>query len=245
LLIRQLSASCWDCWDLSPASASITSSVTVIARILRQLLHCMAPVLLVQETMLGGMNEAQRRDEFALQAAYVVFIRLLLIRVCEDKSIFPHRLISDGGLQHWQADIERYLVFANGNPYTHLIEIAYENAQNIYAHFFTGRELFNWYRLDQRRFVMALHRLSRFDFAGVDSDIVGTIYNTYVDRKEKREKGQYYTPPTIVNYILDEVGYTNPQAIIGPNKRLIDPACGSGTFLVTAGCRLPGQRRPD
>jgi len=193
---------------------------------------------LVQETMLGGMNEAQRQDEFALQAAYVVFIRLLLIRVCEDKSIFPHRLISDGGLQHWQEDIERYLVFTNGNPYSHLIEIAYENAQNIYAHFFTGRELFNWYRLDQRRFVMALHRLSRFDFAGVDSDIVGTIYNTYVDRKEKREKGQYYTPPTIVNYILDEVGYTNPQAIIGPNKRLIDPACGSGTFLVTAARRL-------
>lgn len=193
---------------------------------------------LVQETMLGDMHEDQRRDEFALQAAYVVFIRLLLIRVCEDKGIFPHRLIADGGLLRWQDVIEHYLVFTNGNPYTHLIEIAYENAQNIYAHFFTGRELFNWYTLDQRRFIMALHRLSRFDFAEVDSDIVGTIYNTYVDRKEKREKGQYYTPPAIVNYILDDVGYRDRQAIIGPNKRLIDPACGSGTFLVTAARRL-------
>ena len=104
---------------------------------------------------------------------------------------------------------------------------------NIYAHFFTGRELFNWYRLDRPHFVMALHRLSRFNFAGVDLDIIGMIYNTYVNRKEKREKGQYYTPMAIVNYILDNVGYSG-RAIIGTNKRLIDPACGSGTFLVAA-----------
>lgn len=39
---------------------------------------------IVQETMLGGLEEEQKQGEFALQAAYVVFIRLLLIRVCED-----------------------------------------------------------------------------------------------------------------------------------------------------------------
>ncbi|MHB8598832.1 MAG: N-6 DNA methylase [Ktedonobacteraceae bacterium] len=192
---------------------------------------------IVEETTLGGLDEEQRRDEFALQAAYVVFIRLLLIRVCEDKGIFPQRFISDGGLKHWQEDIERYFVFAQGNPYDPLLDMAYKNAQNIYAHFFTGRELFNWYRLDREHFVMALHRLSRFNFAGVDSDIIGTIYNTYVSRKEKREKGQYYTPLEIVNYILDNVGYSG-KAVIGAQKRLIDPACGSGSFLVAAAKRL-------
>ncbi|HVB26193.1 MAG TPA: N-6 DNA methylase [Ktedonobacteraceae bacterium] len=192
---------------------------------------------IVEETTLGGLDEEQRRDEFALQAAYVVFIRLLLIRVCEDKGIFPQRFISDGGLKHWQEDIERYFVFAQGNPYDPLLDMAYKNAQNIYAHFFTGRELFNWYRLDREHFVMALHRLSRFNFAGVDSDIIGTIYNTYVSRKEKREKGQYYTPIEIVNYILDNVGYSG-KAVIGSQKRLIDPACGSGSFLVAAAKRL-------
>ncbi len=193
---------------------------------------------LVQETMLGGMNEGQRHDEFALQAAYVVFIRLLLIRVCEDKGIFPHRFLSDGGLQHWREDIERYLKFASGNPYTPLLDMAYANAQNIYAHFFTGRELFNWFVLDEAHLLMALHRLVRFNFAGVDSDIVGTVYNTYVDREEKQNKGQYYTPTPIVDYILDTVGYTVGPAIIGSGKRLIDPACGSGTFLVRAAKRL-------
>ncbi len=199
---------------------------------------------LVQETMLGGLNEDQRRDEFALQAAYVVFIRLLLIRVCEDKEIFQsedrvaHRFVSDGGMKQWQETIKRYWIFATGNPYSPLLDMAYNNAQNIYAHFFTGRELFNWYQLNEQQLIMTLHQLSRFNFAGVDSDIVGTVYNTYVSRKEKKEKGQYYTPPEIVNYILDEVGYVSGTGIIGKNKRLIDPACGSGSFLVAATKRL-------
>ena len=193
--------------------------------------------LLVQETMLGSLDEEQRRNEFALQAAYVVFIRLLLIRVCEDKGVFPHRILSNGGLKHWQEDIKRYLFFVQGNPYSPLLDMAYQNAQNVYAHFFTGRELFNWYRLDQQRFILTLYQLDRFNFAQVDSDIIGTIYNTYVNREEKRNKGQYYTPSAIIQYILDNVGYSG-NSIIGPNKRLIDPACGSGSFLVTAAKRL-------
>lgn len=192
---------------------------------------------LVRETMLGELDEDRRRNEFALQAAYVVFIRLLLIRVCEDKGVLPYRFISDGGIKHWQEDIQRYHIFAQGNPYSPLLNMAYDNAQNIYAHFFTGRELFNWYRLDKKRFIMTLYQLSRFNFADVDSDIIGTIYNTYVNREEKRNKGQYYTPPEIIHYILDTVGYEG-RNIIGSNKRLIDPACGSGSFLVTAAKRL-------
>lgn len=193
---------------------------------------------IVQETMLGGLTETQRRDEFTLQAAYVVFIRLMLIRVCEDKGILRFRLLSDGGLKHWQEDIERYFQFAKGNPYEPLLNMAFENAQNIYAHFFTGRELFNWYTLSRLRFIRVLRQLNRFNFADVDSDLIGTIYNTYVERPEKKQKGQYYTPSQIVSYILDESGYLSGPGIVGPNKRLIDPACGSGSFLVEAARRL-------
>ncbi len=193
---------------------------------------------LVQETMLGDLTETDRRAEFALQAAYVVTIRLLLIRVCEDKGILRHRLLSDGGLANWKDNIERYFQFANGNPYAPLLDLAYKNAQNIYAHFFTGRELFNWFSLERRSFLLALSKLNGFDFADVDSDIIGTVYGTYLTRKEKKKRGQYYTPPEIVTYLLDHVGYVKGPAIIGQQKRLLDPACGSGSFLVTAARRL-------
>ena len=55
---------------------------------------------IVQETMLGGLEEEQKQGEFALQAAYVVFIRLLLIRVCEghlekSKDLIKNRVAED------------------------------------------------------------------------------------------------------------------------------------------------------
>lgn len=200
---------------------------------------------LVSETMLGDLSKTKTREEaddaqraeFALQAAYVVFIRLLLIRVCEDKEIFPERFLSNGGLLHWQEDIKRYLKFVRGNRYEPLLKMAYDNAANIYAHFFTGRELFNWYQLGETALLEALSRLAKYDFAQVDSDLLGTVYNAYVERHEKKKQGQYYTPIPIVDFILDEVGWQN-KAMIGDQKRLIDPACGSGTFLVRAAKRL-------
>ncbi len=123
----------------------------------------------MRETILNGSNEEQRRERFALQAACVVFIRLLLIRFCEDKGILPYRFLSGDGLRRWQKDIERYFIFAQGNPYDPLLDMAYANVQQIYAHLFTGRELFNWYRLDREHFVMAVHRFSRFNFASIES----------------------------------------------------------------------------
>lgn len=91
--------------------------------------------------------------------------------------------------------------------------------------------------------IRTLHRLNRFDFSGVDSDIIGVIYSTYLDRQQKKEKGQYYTPPAIVEYILDTIGYTDGRSIIGANKRILDPACGSGSLLVTAAKRLVAAYR--
>ena len=207
---------------------------------------------LVSETMLGDLSNVTaaeaddaQRAEFALQAAYVVFIRLLLIRVCEDKGIFPDRFLSNGGLLHWQDDIKRYLRFVRGNRYEPLLKMAYDNAANIYAHFFTGRELFNWYHLGETALLEALKRLAKYDFADVDSDLLGTVYNAYVERHEKKKQGQYYTPRPIVDFILDEVKWQGKSEIIGDQKRLIDPACGSGTFLVRAAKRLMDAYRNE
>ena len=41
--------------------------------------------------------------------------------------------------------------------------------------------------------------------------------------------GEYYTPDWLAEMVLDEAGYDGD-----PRKRLLDPACGSGTFLVLA-----------
>ncbi len=42
-------------------------------------------------------------------------------------------------------------------------------------------------------------------------------------------KARYYTPDWLAELVISEVGYDGNS-----NKRFLDPACGSGTFLVLA-----------
>jgi len=57
-------------------------------------------------------------------------------------------------------------------------------------------------------------------------------YLHLVSQEMRKRLGQYVTPSVIVKYILDAVGYRHDANILG--KRLADPSCGSGIFLVEA-----------
>ncbi len=55
-------------------------------------------------------------------------------------------------------------------------------------------------------------------------------YLHLVSTEMRKQLGQYSTPSNIVKYILKSVQYTPSKSIL--NKKLIDPSCGSGAFLV-------------
>lgn len=70
----------------------------------------------------------------------------------------------------------------------------------------------------------------RFDFGEVEGDLLGNLYQRYFAPETRKALGEFYTPQPVVDYIMDGVGYERGIS----NERLIDPACGSGTFLVEA-----------
>lgn len=82
--------------------------------------------------------------------------------------------------------------------------------------------------------------IKRYSFANVRNEIFGYIYENYLkDLYLDEQKGQYFTDPSIVNFMLQQAGYTSKEI----KKRLdrdkdsislIDPSCGSGTFLYSA-----------
>jgi hypothetical protein len=55
-------------------------------------------------------------------------------------------------------------------------------------------------------------------------------YLHLISTEFRRKFGQYATPVGIVRYILKSVGYVPSSEIL--DRKLIDPACGSGAFLV-------------
>ena len=60
-------------------------------------------------------------------------------------------------------------------------------------------------------------------------DLLKHLYHQLFPRQVRHDLGEYYTPDWLAELVLDEVEYDG-----NPDKRVLDPACGSGTFLVMA-----------
>jgi hypothetical protein len=63
--------------------------------------------------------------------------------------------------------------------------------------------------------------------SGTAEDVFRMLYEFLVEPTVRRRLGEYYTPPWLVEFMLN--GFGNIRG-----KIILDPFCGSGTFLVTA-----------
>lgn len=71
-------------------------------------------------------------------------------------------------------------------------------------------------------------RLSRFVWSDVDQDVLKILYENFIGAETRKRLGEYYTPDWLADAVVS-------NAIPDPlNSRVLDPACGSGTFLFHA-----------
>jgi len=69
--------------------------------------------------------------------------------------------------------------------------------------------------------------LAGYDFSSLHQDLLGNIYDRLINPEERHANGQYYTPIPVVDLI-------NALTITKKDAKVMDPACGSGTFLTRA-----------
>jgi SAM-dependent methyltransferase len=73
-----------------------------------------------------------------------------------------------------------------------------------------------------------LAHVRRFRLAEVQTDVLKILYESLIDRDERHGLGEYYTPDWLGAKIVR-------QAVERPlEQKVLDPACGSGTFLFHA-----------
>lgn len=71
-------------------------------------------------------------------------------------------------------------------------------------------------------------RLGRFDWSAVDHDLLKALYESVIDPDTRHRLGEYYTPDWLADRMVR-------RTVDDPlNQRVLDPACGSGTFLFWA-----------
>ena len=71
-------------------------------------------------------------------------------------------------------------------------------------------------------------RIARFDWLAAPTDVAAILYETVIPPSERKQLGEYYTPHWLARAMVREV-VTDPL-----NQTVLDPACGSGTFLAEA-----------
>lgn len=67
--------------------------------------------------------------------------------------------------------------------------------------------------------------LKKYDFSKLGYDIIGRIFERLIPQDERHNLGQYFTSPDVVDLILRFCLYHEAD-------KILDPACGAGTFLV-------------
>jgi DNA-binding transcriptional MerR regulator len=214
-----------------------------------------------QEALLYALKEhiwglySSEVDNFIVQTSHVILARLLLYRVGEDKKLFPQRL-SDDALERMR---ERYkFPLIRTLPALDLLLGIRREMERVAPIIYTLSE-FDWWsvprpHLDaltsverecierfEETFDQKLFRVFRifdsYDFREIDRDAWKDVYQHYLPEEERQRLGGFYTPDEIVELILDLVGYVpTKEGLCG--AKILDPACGSGTFLVEAVRRL-------
>ena len=71
-------------------------------------------------------------------------------------------------------------------------------------------------------------RIAKFDWRDAPPDIGAALYEAVIPPEERRTLGEYYTPDWLARVMVREL-VTDPL-----DQRVLDPACGSGTFVAEA-----------
>ncbi|MBN8876774.1 MAG: N-6 DNA methylase [Sphingobacteriales bacterium] len=84
----------------------------------------------------------------------------------------------------------------------------------------------------------------QYSFKHLPAEIISAVYENFIQAEAvrtlgEREKGVVYTPVHLVNLLIDEImPLDKPENFKTNSFKILDPACGSGVFLVAAYKRL-------
>ena len=81
-----------------------------------------------------------------------------------------------------------------------------------------------------------------YDFSIIPIEFISNVYESFIGEETQSQNGAFYTPTFLVDYILkytiDDYFAKNPNSY---SCKVIDPACGSGIFLVETLRKLINQ----
>lgn len=162
-------------------------------------------------------NEGRQKDAF-WQLLYLIFTKLY-----DEKRRFLKR--DESYRPKFWVGVKEMNTTGGQNDVANRIKALFEELKSdtLFQDVFSGNEQIE---LSDRGLCFVASQLAPYSFLDATVDVKGTAYETIVSNTLKQARGQFFTPRNIIKCMVQML---DP----GPDDRILDPACGSGGFLVS------------
>lgn len=154
-------------------------------------------------------NEGMPKD-----AAFWQFLFLIFCKMHDERRLGEHRDFWAGPYEPFEPEGQKKI--------RQRILPLFEAVKRAYPELFKGNEEIT---LSDRALAFIVSELSRYDFARTDVDAKGAAYQEIVGTNLRGDRGQYFTPRGAIRLLVQMLA---PKE----HERVLDPACGTGGFLV-------------
>ena len=157
-------------------------------------------------------NEGMLKDKI-----FHEMVKLIIIKLHDEKS--AKQSVNFGVT----ASEYKAIVANKSDEFMSRLSQLFTSIKNHYRGFFTDDK----FKLKPLTLAYIVGRLQYINLTKTSGDIKGEAFQTFVNRHQRGDRGEFFTPHPIVRLAVEMI---DPK----PNEKIIDPACGSGGFLIQA-----------
>lgn len=222
-------------WESSDYLSRVDPQLRVDARLLRNL---------------SQLDEAlQGEGGLDSEVAHALIGKYVYIRYLRDRDILSDEWLAEQGID-WSSVFGREPTVAGLSRLVNALEARFngkifpvdwtgdkapeDKHVELVASIFLGDEIVASGASGVIRQLHLAFQAYRFDYIPIET--LSSVYEQFID--DRKLKGAIYTPEVLADYLLSEM---NAVKTLTPAMKVLDPACGSGVFLVLALRRLIEQ----
>ena len=167
-------------------------------------------------------NIIRNNDKLSPEAAFDEISKVLFIKIRYERANSEHQIFSKEAFKQAKAHYENYRTKGASDFYQVLFEHTKDDFKD--DDLFEASEIL---RIRENSFEAIVEELQIYNLSTTSDDVKGIAFEQFLGKTFRGELGQFFTPRTIVDFIVDVL---DPQE----SEIICDPCCGSGGFLIKA-----------
>jgi type I restriction enzyme M protein len=167
-------------------------------------------------------NIIRNNDKLSPEAAFDEISKILFIKIRYERRNSGNQIFSIDAFRADKASYEKYKTKDGKDFYQFLFEQTKEEFRD--DDLFEPSEII---RIRENSFEAIVEELQIYNLSTTSDDVKGIAFEQFLGKTFRGELGQFFTPRTIVDFMVEVL---DPQE----GETICDPCCGSGGFLIKA-----------